>query len=231
VNKILLIIIAAFLLPGCGLFTGPMTAMLVDSGPDFVNVSASESVATIRGQSHYGPFWTVTCWIEKPAKAKKLKIDAGLTYITAMCSIWLDDCCPDESAAFSFTAIAGHEYRVRRRMRPDAVIELVDDTDNVVIDIDKAVKKEGLQREWHDNGQLMRAATFKDGKREGLDREWYENGQLKFEYTYKNGKEEGLGRWWYEDGRLDSEICFANGEEVDMAQCEQSDARETELTE
>jgi hypothetical protein len=144
VNKILLIIIAAFLLPSCGLVTGPMSAMLVDSGPDFVDVSATESVATIRGQSHYGPFWTVSCWIEKPAKAKKLKIDAGLVYITAMCHIEGDGCCADLSAAFSFTAIAGHEYRVRRRMRPD-VIELVDDTDNVVINIDKAVKKEGSQ--------------------------------------------------------------------------------------
>ena len=176
-NKILLIIIAAFLLPGCGLFSGPMSAILVDSGPDFVDVSTSESVATIRSQSHYGPFWTVNCWIEKPAKAKKLKIDAGLAYITAMCRIDYDACCPDELSAFSFTAIAGHEYRVRRRMRRGAVIELVDDTDNVVINIDKAVKKEGLQREWHENGQLKREVTFKDGEREWSQEEWPVSGK------------------------------------------------------
>jgi hypothetical protein len=135
VNKILLIIVAAFLLPGCGLISGPASAILVDSGPDFVNVSTSESVATIRSQSHYGPFATVNCWIEKPARAKKLKIDSGLTEITALCRIDFDGGVDNDSAVFCFTAIAGHEYSVRRRMRPDADIELVDDTDNIVMDV------------------------------------------------------------------------------------------------
>jgi hypothetical protein len=135
VNKILLLIVAAFLLSGCGLISGPASAILVDSGPDFVDLSASESVATIRSQSHYGPFWTVNCWIEKPAKAKMLKIDAGVAEILTMCRIDFDGGVGSDSALFCFTAIVGHEYRVHRRMRPDANIELVDDTDNIVMDV------------------------------------------------------------------------------------------------
>ncbi len=133
-NKAMIVMIAAVLLPGCGLATGPIS--MLQSQPDFVDVSTSKNVATIRGGTTHGVIGTVKCWIEKPAEAMMLKIDAGPADITANCWLmvvgeW------NEKATFSFTAIAGHEYHVRRRMFGGVGIELVDDTDNIVIEHQK----------------------------------------------------------------------------------------------
>jgi len=137
-NKAMIVMIAAVLLPGCGLATGPIS--MVYSQPDFVDVSTSKNVATIRGGTLHGVFGTVKCWIEEPAEAMMLKIDAGPADITANCWIMIDGEY-EERATFSFTAIAGQEYRVRRRhFRGERIgIELVDDTGNIVIEHPKAI--------------------------------------------------------------------------------------------
>jgi hypothetical protein len=137
-NKVMIVMIAAVLLPGCGLATGPIS--MVYSHPDFVDVSTSKNVATIRGGTLHGVFGTVKCWIEEPAEAMMLKIDAGPADITAECWFMMEGEGGDR-ATFSFTAIAGQEYRVRRRQfRGDRIgIELVDDTGNIVTERPKAI--------------------------------------------------------------------------------------------
>lgn len=130
-NKAMIVMIAAVLLPGCALVAGPIS--MLQSQPDFVDVSTSKNVATIRGGTSHAVIGTVKCWIEEPAEAMMLKIDAGPADITANC--WLMVAGEwNEHATFSFTAIAGQEYRVRRRMFGGAGIELVDDTGNIVIE-------------------------------------------------------------------------------------------------
>jgi hypothetical protein len=130
----LMTMIAAVVLPGCGLTTGPIS--MVHSQPDFVDVSTSKNVAIIRGGTLHGVIGTVKCWIEKPAEAMMLKVDAGPTEITANCWLMIGGEW-DEQATFSFTAIAGQEYRVRRRKFGGVGIELVDDTGNIVVESSK----------------------------------------------------------------------------------------------
>ena len=48
--------------------------------------------------------------------------------------------------------------------------------------------KNGLVKEYHDNGQLMYEENYVNGKREGFYRGWHDNGQLWFERNYVNGK-------------------------------------------
>jgi len=42
------------------------------------------------------------------------------------------------------------------------------------------------------NGLLSSSRTYKNGEKNGLWREWYENGQLKWTGTYKDEKEIGF---------------------------------------
>jgi len=131
-NKAIIVMIAAVLLPGCGLATGPISMQFIRQ-PDFVDVSTSKNVATIRGGTFHGVIGTVKCWIEEPAEAMMLKIDAGPADITANCWLMIGGEW-NEHATFRFIAIAGQEYRVRRRKFGGAGIELVDDTGNSVIE-------------------------------------------------------------------------------------------------
>jgi hypothetical protein len=53
---------------------------------------------------------------------------------------------------------------------------------------DKDGKKDGLWKEWYENGQLRWEKNYKDGKLDGLARGWYKNGQLRWENNYKDGE-------------------------------------------
>ena len=72
-------------------------------------------------------------------------------------------------------------------------------------------KKDGLWREYYENGQLWYEYNYKDGKRDGLYRQWYENGQLWYEINYKDDKQDGLLRQWYENGQLETENYYKDG--------------------
>ena len=72
-------------------------------------------------------------------------------------------------------------------------------------------QKHGLNRRWHENGQLMYECPWKNGQKHGCDRAWYQNGQLKYEGTWKNGQEHGKIRWWSENGQLMYEQNWENG--------------------
>ena len=61
-------------------------------------------------------------------------------------------------------------------------------------------KREGLNKIWYDDGQIMSKRKYKNGKWVGLHKVWYENGQLKFEGSFKEGVIDGLRKIWYENG-------------------------------
>jgi hypothetical protein len=117
---------------GCGLATGPLS--LLDSTPDHINVSDSESVATIRGATRNALVTHVVCSIAYPARARKVTVNAGPTNLDVKCTVWGEYA---ETANFSFDAIAGHDYRVRMLVPGSGNIELIDDTDNKLIGVHK----------------------------------------------------------------------------------------------
>ena len=50
------------------------------------------------------------------------------------------------------------------------------------------MKKNGVERTYHPNGQLESKTNWKDGELDGLYKEWYEDGTLAEEENWKNGK-------------------------------------------
>jgi len=62
--------------------------------------------------------------------------------------------------------------------------------------------KEGVTKDYYENGQLKMEANYKDGKLEGVAKFYYESGQLELEGNYKNDKREGINKEYYECGQL-----------------------------
>jgi hypothetical protein len=119
-------------LTGCGLATGPLN--LLDSTPDHIDVSDSENVATIKGATRNVLIAHIMCSIQSPVIARKVTINAGPIDIVAACNVVGEY---TETASFSFDAIAGHDYRVRMLVPGSGNVELVDDTDSIVIGVHK----------------------------------------------------------------------------------------------
>jgi hypothetical protein len=126
---------AAVLLSGCGLATGLIAQL--DSTPDFVDISSSGSTATIKGATRNALITHVVCQIEKPARTRKLKIDAGRIEIGASCTVVGEY---REYTSFEFDAIADHEYRIRMHVPGNGNISLIDDTTNDVIDVHAQIR-------------------------------------------------------------------------------------------
>jgi len=71
--------------------------------------------------------------------------------------------------------------------------------------------RDGIWRVWYWNGQQLNESNNKDGKKDGLMRVWMINGQLKREHNYKDGKLDGLVREWHDNGLLEYEGQFKEG--------------------
>ena len=58
----------------------------------------------------------------------------------------------------------------------------------------KGVKKPftGSHKLCHDNGQIRMDAPFKNGEKDGVEKQWYENGEIFLEVNYKHNRAEGL---------------------------------------
>ena len=125
---------AVVLLSGCGLATGLIAQL--DSTPDFIDISGSGSTATIRGATRNALITHVVCQIDKPARARKLKIDAGRIEVDVSCGVVGEY---TEYARFEFDAIADHEYRIRMHVPGNGNISLIDDTTNIVIDVHEPI--------------------------------------------------------------------------------------------
>ena len=61
---------------------------------------------------------------------------------------------------------------------------------------------------FHENGQMARETSWKEGKQDGLGVTWYENGQKNGEVNWKNGKKDGLALHWHESGQKKGEANY-----------------------
>ncbi|MDQ7830243.1 MAG: hypothetical protein RDU30_00790 [Desulfovibrionaceae bacterium] len=60
----------------------------------------------------------------------------------------------------------------------------------------------GVQKQWHDNGQLQYSLTYKEGVRHGLSLYYHYNGNLSVTSYYINGKANGDWVWYDESGAV-----------------------------
>lgn len=73
-------------------------------------------------------------------------------------------------------------------------------------------KNVGEFKRFHENGEPQQEFFFADsGKRNGVQRYFHENGQLALEVNIVNGKEEGAMRRYYENGKLKEVKTLNNG--------------------
>jgi len=95
--------------------------------------------------------------------------------------------------------------------------------------------EEGIQKSWHNNGQLAERRFYTGGKKQGVQQSWWPNGRQRFSYTatkdeyngelkewdekgmlyidfnYTNGQEEGSEKMWWPDGSIRANYVIHNG--------------------
>ncbi|RAX58240.1 hypothetical protein CCZ01_03985 [Helicobacter monodelphidis] len=71
--------------------------------------------------------------------------------------------------------------------------------------------KNGVIKEYHENGNLAHEVEFKNGKIQGVERAYHTNGKPKGEIPYKNSKRDGVTKIYNEDGNLRAEIPYKDG--------------------
>lgn len=101
---------------------------------------------------------------------------------------------------------------------PEAVVAVVTDDEDKVMDEDAASEKEQMSelerfyiekfegnvlREFYPEGALKSEAEVKEGKRHGRYREYYENGKLKLRGKYDNNLPKGTWKYYTEDGEFE----------------------------
>ncbi len=75
----------------------------------------------------------------------------------------------------------------------------------------KQVKKDGLIRWHHDNGNVKAECRYINNKLEGISCFFYESGRLKAKENYRNNKLEGVTKRYYENGAVKSEEHYKLG--------------------
>ncbi len=88
---------------------------------------------------------------------------------------------------------------------PTEIIKTSEKEDSIILNQYKGIKKDGLWREYYQNGQLKSEGSYTSGLKEGLHKEWEEKGILLLEGFYTNGKANGLMKWFHERGHLAGE--------------------------
>lgn len=71
--------------------------------------------------------------------------------------------------------------------------------------------KEGVFREWYEDGQLESRAHFSHGLRHGLHEYWFQSGEKESTQNYRHGRKHGKCIWWNADGSVHHERLFKNG--------------------
>ncbi len=68
-------------------------------------------------------------------------------------------------------------------------------------------KKQGVAKNWYEDGTLSAEWNYKDGQKDGICKNWCEDGKLSWKCNYKDGEINGICKtWtWYEDGTLKSD--------------------------
>ena len=57
------------------------------------------------------------------------------------------------------------------------------------------MKQNGIQKSFHENGNIRHECPWKNGKRHGIQKEFRENGNIQYEVPWKNG-ERGFGKFY-----------------------------------
>ena len=102
----------SLVLCGCGII-GAGQAVVFNDWASEIDISTTENVATIRGGTRQVLVAHVTCVIDKPAKTKKLVFDAGAMKVEVSCHVMPEY---TDSAKFTFEAVAGHDYFIRKHV-------------------------------------------------------------------------------------------------------------------
>ncbi|MFN8207298.1 MAG: prolyl oligopeptidase family serine peptidase [Bacteroidales bacterium] len=71
--------------------------------------------------------------------------------------------------------------------------------------------KEGLYKEWFDNGQIAYEGNYKNGLRNGISTSWYKDGQKESEEHWLNGQLHGNSKYWSKKGDLQFDLYFNHG--------------------
>ena len=86
-------------------------------------------------------------------------------------------------------------------------------------------KRNGIHKEWYDDGQIKSELEFKDGKGifEKVMKYWYTDGQLMMEGIY--GEKQNISKMYYGDGKLRHKIISEDGK-IMSKQCWDYDGNE-----
>jgi hypothetical protein len=74
-----------------------------------------------------------------------------------------------------------------------------------------AAPREGLHREYYEDGTLKSEVGYKDGQIDGRCRLYYKNGNLRRQFYYHNGAVNGKAFEFYENGQYKVEGNYKNG--------------------
>lgn len=125
---------------GAGLISGCIHQQnrALDWYQDEVNLSGAlprPEAVVVEGSAGFAVLWSWDCWMDYPARAKRLVLQPGTVSVRVLCEVgglndWL------HRATFRFDAVAGHRYRASTFM--SACIHLRDQQTNRVIARSKA---------------------------------------------------------------------------------------------
>ena len=74
-------------------------------------------------------------------------------------------------------------------------------------------KKEGLNKLYWSDGQLLSKVNYIDGKMNGIYESYWRDGQLLSKVNYIDGKMDGIYESYYYDGQLREKVNYVNGVE------------------
>lgn len=107
-------------------------------------------------------------------------------------------CIPGDSNQGSAPALKGLENVATPKTQPSGVAPIDSIPYNQLIN----GEKEGLWREYYQNGNLRAEYHYQNGKKNGYGRQYWDGGVLLQEAIYENDLETGLVTWYNEQGQI-----------------------------
>ena len=87
------------------------------------------------------------------------------------------------------------DSKVKKLLEEAVDLISIEPRDGIYYQTNESEPYSGWAKRMYDSGQVQLLWQFKDGKADGLQAEWHENGQKKEESTYKDGKELSAKYW------------------------------------
>ena len=75
----------------------------------------------------------------------------------------------------------------------------------------KGNKRDGITRNYHEDGTLMSEINYVNNEKDGLSRDFYPKGKVRMEVMYKHGIMQGEAKWHYETGEVYRLTPYVNG--------------------